>query len=537
MQMCDLNVSKTSVTSGGSVVLTWETSGFDVFTLNGDSLNLPDGSVQMTNIVQDTTYTLMARTADNSADCVASVTVDCLPPPTPVDCRLEVTKVVDKSTALVGDTLTYTITVKNTGNTDCTGSGVKIEDVVNDKLTYLTHSVSSNFIAGYGDSPVYTAGDRTLHFNGDTLNPGEQGTITFTARVNTPASCGDYEIPNQAKATAKELNNFGTWAYSQTVKTTIDNNCVENPAPSCDAFTATPASIVVGGTATLNWQTSHASRVVINNGVGEVAVDGSTTVSPLTTTTYQLTAFGTEGRSVNCSVPVTVTTTNTAPVCEYFTATPGSLGVGGGNVTLSWKVLNATNVSISPTIGTVLSQGTQVTNVTNSTNFVLTATDADGEQTTCPAPVTVAATPVFTCQNNVSFTASDYSINRGDDTVLNWNVTDADSVSISTLGTVTSSGSKSVEPSSDTTYTLTATKGGQSVNCPISVDVSSGGGGGGGTPTPRCELSISDNKISAGEQVTLKWNTSNATEVTIKDNRGKTIMTTDKYTSKDKKDY
>jgi hypothetical protein len=278
--------------------------------------------------------------------------------------------------------------------------------------------------------------------------------------------------------------------------------------------------------------------VVINNGIGEVAADGSTSVSPLTTTTYQLTVFGTENRSVNCSVPVTVVPpTNTVPVCEYFTATPNNLGVGGGQVTLNWKVLNATNVSISPTIGAVATQGSQSTNVTASTNFVLTATDADGDQVTCPAPVTVANDPVFTCQDNVTFTASDYSIRRGDDTVLNWNVVDADSVSISSIGTVTAAGSRSVDPSSDTTYVLTAKKGSKSVDCPISINVSSGGGGGGGTPTPRCELSISDNKITAGQQVTLKWNTTNATEVTIKDNRGKTIMTTEKYLSKDKKDH
>ncbi|MBP6924424.1 MAG: DUF11 domain-containing protein [Candidatus Pacebacteria bacterium] len=536
MQSCDVEVNKTTVASGGTVTLSWETSGFDVFTLNGNALNTPDGSLQMNNILEDTTYTLMARTADNTADCVASVTVDCLPPP-PVDCRLEVTKVVDKSTAHVGDTLTYTITVRNTGNGDCTGSGVKIEDVVNEKLTYLTHTISGNITSGYEGTPVYTASDRTLHFNGNVLTPGEQGTITWTGRVNTPVSCGDFEIPNQAKATAFELNNFNTWVYSQTVKTIVDNDCVGNPAPSCDTFTANPTSITVGGNATLAWQTSHASRVVINNGIGEVALDGSVSVSPLTTTNYQLTAFGTEGRSVNCSVPVTVTTTNTAPICEYFTATPNSFGVGGGQVNLSWKVLNATSVSISPTIGSVSSQGSQTTNVTGSTNFVLTATDADGEQTTCPAPVTVAETPVFTCQNNVTFTASDYSINRGNDTVLSWNVTNADSVSISSLGSVTSSGSKSVEPSSDTTYTLTAKKGNQSVDCPLSVNVSSGGGGGGGTPTPRCELSISDNKIKAGDQITLKWNTSNANEVTIKDNRGKTIMSTEKYLSKDKDEY
>jgi uncharacterized repeat protein (TIGR01451 family) len=535
MQTCDLEVNDTSVLVGGSVDLTWETSGFDVFTLNGQSLDAPDGTVTMTNLLEDTTYELIARTADANSDCIARVTVTCIPPP-PADCRLEVNKIVDKSTALVNDNLTYTITVKNIGTTDCTGSGVKIEDVVNGNLSYLTHSVSSNATAGYEGTPVYTEGNRTLHFNGNVLNPNEQVTITWTGKVNAPTTCGDFEIPNQAKATAAELNNFNTWVYSQTVKTLIDNDCPDNPAPSCDKFEANPSTITVNGTATLTWQTSNASRVVINNGVGEVALDGSTNVSPLTTTTYQLTAFGTEGRSVNCEVPVTVSE-DPVPVCERFTATPNTLAAGGGQVTLNWKVLNATNVSISPTIGTVSAQDSRSINVTSSTNFVLTATDADGDTVSCPAPVTVAATPIFTCQNNVTFTASDYSIDRGDDTVLNWNVTDADSVSISSIGTVVHGGSKSVEPNSDTTYVLTAKKGAQSVDCPLSINVSSGGGGGGGTPTPRCELTISDNKIKAGEQVTLRWDTSNATEVTIKDNKGKTIMSTDKYISSEKRDH
>jgi uncharacterized repeat protein (TIGR01451 family) len=613
---CNIEASQIRVATGGSTTLTWTTSGFDVFKLNGQTLTGSNGTIEMTNILQNTTYELVAMTADGASDCVARVTVTCLPP-TPVDCRLEVLKTVDKTTARVGDTLTYTITVKNTGTTDCTGSGVKIEDVVNSNLTYLTNTVSSNFRAGYEGTPVYTVSDRTLHFNGNVLSPNESGTITWTGRVNTPTTCGDFEVPNQAKATALELNNFGTWAYSQTVRTMIDNDCTVDPAPSCDSFTATPANIVVGGssvlawqtsnatrvtldngigdvvadgsvsvspasnttykltvygtqnrsvncsvpvtvsadpapscdsftaspssirvgqTAALTWQTSNVSRVVINNGIGEVAVDGTTNVSPLTTTTYQLTAFGTQNRSVNCSVPVTVTT-NTVPQCEYFTATPNNLPSNGGQVTLNWKVNGATNVSISPTIGAVATQGSQVTNVTSNTTYTLTATDAEGDQTSCTAPVTLTQTPVFSCANNVSFSASDTAIDRGDDTVLMWNVVDADSVAISSVGSVTLSGSKSVEPTSDTTYVLTAKKGTQSVDCPLSVSVSSGGGGGGGSSSPRCELSISDNKIKRGEQVTIKWDTTRATEVTLKDDKGKVLMSTDDYSSSEKKEH
>lgn len=537
LQTCTLTASQTQIYTGGNVTLNWNTSGFDSFTLNGQTLQNEDGSLQMTNVMQNTTYELVARTADNTADCVAKVTVKCIPPPPPEEhCELKVTKVVDKTTAQVGDTLTYTITVKNIGGADCTGGGVKIEDAVNGNLSYLTHSVSGNISAGYGNYGVYTAGDRTLRFNGHTLTPGEEGTITWTGKVNTPNSCGDFEIPNQAKATAKELNNFGTWAYSQTVKTLIDNDCHDNPAPSCDSFTANPSTIMVGGSSVLTWNTSHATRVVINNGIGDVAQDGSTTVSPLATTVYRLTVFGTENRSVNCEVPVTVTH-NEVPVCEYFTASPNSLSSNGGNVTLNWKTLRANNVSISPNIGAVSAEGSRTVNVTSSTNFVLTATDIDGDHVSCAAPVTVAQQEVFTCENNVTFTATDYNIEEGDSTTLNWSTANVDSVSISQINATSLSGSRSVDPRSDTTYVLTAKKGSKSVDCPLTIRVDEDNGGGGGSKTPRCELTISDKNIKRGDQITLRWKTSNATDVKIKDNHGKTLIDTDKYLSRDKDEY
>ncbi|HEY0964334.1 MAG TPA: DUF11 domain-containing protein [Candidatus Paceibacterota bacterium] len=536
LQTCNLTASQTQIVTGGNVTLNWNTSGFDTFTLNGQTLQSEDGSIQMTNVMQNTTYELVARTVDNSADCVAKVTVKCIPPP-PGECELRVTKAVDKATAHVGDTLTYTITVKNIGGADCTGGGVKIEDVVNSHLTYQSQWTSGNISAGYGNYGVYTAGDRTLRFNGNTLNPGEEGTITWTAKVNTPNSCGDFEIPNQAKATAYELNNFGTWAYSQTVKTLIDNDCQQDPAPSCDSFTANPSTIMVGGSSVLSWNTSHATRVVINNGIGDVAADGSTTVSPLATTVYRLTVFGTENRSVNCEVPVTVSQ-DEVPVCEYFTASPNSLSSNGGNVTLNWKTVRANNVSISPNIGGVSAEGSRTVNVTSSTNFVLTATDLDGDTVSCAAPVTVAQQEVFTCENNVTFTATDYNIEEGDDTTLNWSTSNVDSVSISNINATSLSGSRTVDPRNDTTYVLTAKKGNKSVDCPLTIRVDEdNGGGGGGSKTPRCELTISDKNIKRGDQITLRWKTSNATEVKIKDNHGKTLIDTDKYLSRDKDEY
>jgi uncharacterized repeat protein (TIGR01451 family) len=659
VQTCTITANQTTVVAGQNVSLTWDTSGFDQFFLNGQQLSGESGITQITNILRNTTYTLVAKTADGKSDCVATVTITCLPAPVPVgDCRLSVNKTVDRQSARIGDTLTYTITAENIGTTSCgntsptvdpislsgtyldtqvyTGGiqsigGVKVEDVVNDKLSYLNHSITSTH--GLAKAS-YNAGTRTLSVNGGRLTPGQKVTLTWTGKVSQPSSCGAFEIPNQARASAPESN---TWAYSPTVKTAIGNDCVvptpnptpicdsftaspntittggastltwntsnasrvtistvgdvvvdgsksvtpttnttyrltafgtdnrsvtcdaivnvtipptptPDPAPTCDSFTASPNTITTGGASTLTWNTSNASRVVINNGVGDVFVDGSKSVAPLANTIYRLTAFGTQDRSVTCDVPVNVTTVsnpqNTVPVCESFTATPNQLPANGGTVTFAWKVARATNVTIDPTIGAVASEGSRSLTVTQGATYTLTASDADGDKVTCAAPVTVATsnpTPVLSCSSNVVFTASDYSVNEGEATTLNWTTNNVDTVSVSSINATGLSGSYTVEPTSNTTYTLTATKGTQSISCPVTIAVeenrSNGGGGGGGSSSPKCNLSVSDNNISAGDRITLKWDTSRASEVTIKDNHGKTVMTTEKYKSADKKEY
>lgn len=74
-------------------------------------------------------------------------------------------------------------------------------------------------------------------------------------------------------------------------------------------FKADPSVITAGGTVTLRWRVQAASRVVIDNGVGEVSPQGETVVSPTQDTTYTLTATNDAGEVVTKSVKVTVTAT------------------------------------------------------------------------------------------------------------------------------------------------------------------------------------------------------------------------------------
>jgi len=76
-----------------------------------------------------------------------------------------------------------------------------------------------------------------------------------------------------------------------------------NPAPAPSGpsrpvvsdFTAEPATIERGQSATLRWAVTGSSDIVIDHGIGTVPANGSRTVNPTENTTYTLTATGAGG--------------------------------------------------------------------------------------------------------------------------------------------------------------------------------------------------------------------------------------------------
>jgi hypothetical protein len=95
--------------------------------------------------------------------------------------------------------------------------------------------------------------------------------------------------------------------------------------PIINSFSAIPSTITAGESSTLSWSVTDATSVTIDNGVGTVALSGTTAVSPTTTTTYTLTATNTAGS-------VTATTTVTVTVSEVLTITYNGNGNTAGTV-------------------------------------------------------------------------------------------------------------------------------------------------------------------------------------------------------------
>jgi hypothetical protein len=105
------------------------------------------------------------------------------------------------------------------------------------------------------------------------------------------------------------------------------------PAPRV-TLVASPNSISAGSASTLTWNSSNATQLSIAPDVGSVPVQGSTVVTPASSTTYVITATG-AGGSATASAPVTVTTPPPVVVIVNVQASSPSVTITPGYVTVT----------------------------------------------------------------------------------------------------------------------------------------------------------------------------------------------------------
>jgi hypothetical protein len=276
--------------------------------------------------------------------------------------------------------------------------------------------------------------------------------------------------------------------------------------PVIEYFTADPASFTVGDGSTLSWSVSGATEVTIDQGIGSVTPTGTRMVSPTTITTYTLTASNEEGSST-ATVQVTVSAAPLPPLpaINDFTADPTSIAPGGSS-TLSWSVSGADEVTIDRGIGSVGLTGTRTVSPATTTIYTLTASNEAGSST-ATVQVTEITTPVISY-----FTADPTSIATGDSSTLSWSVSGADEVTIDHgIGSVGLTGTRTVSPTTTTTYTLTASNEAGDSTATVQVTMT----------LPVIEYFTADPPYSCycgapdKTTVTLIWSVSGATSVTI----------------------
>jgi len=262
-----------------------------------------------------------------------------------------------------------------------------------------------------------------------------------------------------------------------------------------------PGSISSGSPATLSWTSTDAVTCAFDNEAGAVACNGSRTVYPTISTIYTFQATG-PGGTATAQADVTVTGGGgpLPPGFSPLTATPASIPLGASS-TLSLNTPPMGFCSIDNGIGSVPCYGSITVSPLVTTTYTLSVDSFFGPMTATATVTVTAPLPV------VSITATPLALPPGGSSTLSWSTTNAESCSISGVGTVPFSGTMTVTPTATTEYQITASGQGGTTTSKVLVTVK--------YPAPTVTISASPAEIMLGGSVTLNWSSTNATACSI----------------------
>ncbi len=167
---------------------------------------------------------------------------------------LNAMKTVNRTTAQVGDTIVYTITVRNDGMAQATS--VNVADAGALQLTSPTYAVSGD-ASGSG---AWTGSLTLSAFTGGHLAPGESATITITGTV--PAAALNSAIKNVATITSPQ---DPTSPVSTQEVTTLVNTADLNASKAVDKTAAKPGDPLTYTLTIRNDGNAAATSVTVND--------------------------------------------------------------------------------------------------------------------------------------------------------------------------------------------------------------------------------------------------------------------------------
>jgi hypothetical protein len=323
------------------------------------------------------------------------------------------------------------------------------------------------------------------------ITAGQSTTLVWNVSGTNSASI-DQGLGSVPAAGSQIIYPTSTTVYTLTATNlagTITRSIVVtvNPAPILINIEVNPAVIISGDSAALIWNVSGANSASIDQGIGTVALSGNNLVSPTQTTTYTLTASGPAG-TLSKSVVITVN----APITAVFNVQPNVVAVGQ-LANLHWDVTGATSVSIDQGVGDVPPVGSKVVYPYYTTTYTLTASSS-----CCSVSKTAVLTvgnyypyqlpfgypygnpPTYGYNYGYPYIHGPYidilnispsSIAAGHNALLTWHVTGANTVIMTGIGVVPSSGSATVSPAITSTYTLTATNNFGTTTGSVTIEV------------------------------------------------------------------
>jgi uncharacterized protein YkwD/chitodextrinase len=240
--------------------------------------------------------------------------------------------------------------------------------------------------------------------------------------------------------------------------------------PAISSFLATPSTTQPGQPVTLSWNTSGASTLVIDQGIGDVSNRTSITVNPNVNTTFTLTASNLSG-NVSARVSVSIAAANdtqppTAP------SSLSAVAITSGGVALAWGA-STDNVGVAgyqifrnggallsvPNLP--LSYSDIHTSPSTTYTYYLKAYDAAGNYSSPSNSIQVTTSSVLpppTAPPTISsFLGTPSTVAPGQPVSLSWITLGATTLMLDHgIGDVSTRTAITVNPTVNTIYTLTA---------------------------------------------------------------------------------
>jgi hypothetical protein len=187
------------------------------------------------------------------------------------------------------------------------------------------------------------------------------------------------------------------------------------------------------------------------------------------------------------------------PVISSYDISPAAIAPGQSAI-INWNVSGANSVVIEP-IGIVSGTGSKSVAPGTTTVYTITAENLWGRVSKA-AVLTIKPPPI-----TIDFKANPSALLTEGSAILTWNVTGASSILIDPgIGQVAASGTKTVNPTSTTAYTLTAVSDLNSVKAAVTVVVNQ-----------PITITFTANPVAvfAYQGSILQWNVTGATRVSI----------------------
>jgi hypothetical protein len=487
------------------------------------------GSRTQSNITSDRTYVLtVVGSNGQTATCEAPVTVTTQQPGPSCDISASPSTVQSGGSTVLSWTTSNAVSASiNQGIGSVSLNGSRTVSNITQSKTFTLTVVGQNGQTVTCQTQVVVTQipnppSCTLSANPNSVQSGGSSTLFWTSTnassaslnngIGAVATNGSFTVNNITSNKNYTLTVRGNNGETVTCHTSIVVTQIPNP-PSC-TLSANPTQVQSGGSSNLMWTSTNASSASLNNGIGQVGVNGSYTVTNITSNkNFTLTVTGNNGQVATCHASITVTPVQNAPSCTLM-ANPTSVQRGGSTI-LSWSTTNAVSASLSHGIGSVSLNGSSaVQNIQSSATYVLTVVGQNGQTITCDAGVTVTEIPN---PPSCALTANPNSVQYGGSSTLTWTSQNAVSAMLDNgIGGVAVNGSYTVNNlTSNRTYTLTVTaQNGQTATCQAPIVVQQQ------NVTPSCTIYASQNTIQQGQPITLTWSSTNAVSAFINPNVG-----------------